>query len=603
MHHTRIEKEEIAMYKRRLCVAILLVVFLLAGISIAIAQDDPPPPPPGTVEGTGTYFEVTDSEYLNVTLESTEPMQVMLESVPQMVVMHLEAADGATSTQITLGGFLPLTTYYKYEDDYHNKVALTTDANGGYSYVQDLSEPHLVFIQTQPSTKFIRDDETGGDCTLIGDWDGSTKTCTLTMNVNETIQIDSDYLTLDGAGYMVSGQGTGYGIYLPHRTGVTVKNLNVEGFTYGILLSSSSSNTLEGNTASNNFYGITLSGSDSNTLEGNTADSNNYHGIYLDYSDNNTLTGNTASNNLYGIRFYYYATNNTLVGNTASNNSYGIYFYYANSNTLVGNTASSNNHSGIYLFYSSSNTLEGNTASNNLYGIVVLYSHSNTLEGNTAASNNFYGIPVSYSGNNTLVGNTTSNSDYGIRLYVSSGNTLEGNTVSNNNNGILLYEAHNNEIYNNNFIDNILQVDIYASSGNVFNLPEPTIGGNYWSDWTGPDADGDGFVDNPYVFDGGQDDLPWTVKNGWVPVWSEQLESQVVDLNLQQGIENSLDAKLETVQLALDDLNANNDVAAINSLRAFINAVVAQRGKKIPEEDADALIAAAQAIIAALESQ
>ncbi len=37
--------------------------------------------------------------------------------------------------------------------------------------------------------------------------------------------------------------------------------------------------------------------------------------------------------------------------------------------------------------------------------------------------------------------------------------------------------------------------------------------------------------------------------------------------------------------------------AAINSLEALINEVEAQRGKKISEKDADALIAAAQQII------
>ena len=47
-------------------------------------------------------------------------------------------------------------------------------------------------------------------------------------------------------------------------------------------------------------------------------------------------------------------------------------------------------------------------------------------------------------------------------------------------------------------------------------------------------------------------------------------------------------------------MNQNNDVAAINSLEAFINAVEAQRGTKIAEADADDLVAAAQAIIDAL---
>jgi len=78
----------------------------------------------------------------------------------------------------------------------------------------------------------------------------------------------------------------------------------------------------------------------------------------------------------------------------------------------------------------------------------------------------------------------------------------------------------------------------------------------------------------------------------------EKLIQDVNDLNLQQGIDNSLDAKLDTAMQALEDINTNNDVAAINSLQAFINAVEAQRGKQISDTDADTLIAAAQEIIA-----
>ncbi len=50
-------------------------------------------------------------------------------------------------------------------------------------------------------------------------------------------------------------------------------------------------------------------------------------------------------------------------------------------------------------------------------------------------------------------------------------------------------------------------------------------------------------------------------------------------------------------ELALDEVNQDNDVAAINTLEAFINAVEAQRGKKIADTDADALIALAEEII------
>ena len=78
------------------------------------------------------------------------------------------------------------------------------------------------------------------------------------------------------------------------------------------------------------------------------------------------------------------------------------------------------------------------------------------------------------------------------------------------------------------------------------------------------------------------------------------LASQVVSCNCQQGIENSLDTKLASALDALEDANANNDGAAVNKLEAFINEVEAQRGNKITDEQADALGAAAQAIIDAL---
>lgn len=69
-------------------------------------------------------------------------------------------------------------------------------------------------------------------------------------------------------------------------------------------------------------------------------------------------------------------------------------------------------------------------------------------------------------------------------------------------------------------------------------------------------------------------------------------------LNLNNGIENSFDAKLDAAQRALDDLNQNDNAAACGSLEAFINEVEAQRGKKISEVEAEELIYEAEQIIA-----
>jgi hypothetical protein len=83
----------------------------------------------------------------------------------------------------------------------------------------------------------------------------------------------------------------------------------------------------------------------------------------------------------------------------------------------------------------------------------------------------------------------------------------------------------------------------------------------------------------------------------------EELVETVISLNLQEGISNSLDAKLGAAVSSLDDLNENNDIAAINSLNAFLNAVEAQRGNKISDVDADALIAEVLFIIDQLQTE
>ena len=143
---------------------ITVLVLLLAGVGMVQAELGVPNIPsktgfsdplqmPGRLEANGTHFEIKNSSYLNLTLDSSEPVNLTLESAPEMVTMHIGSASGAASAQISIGGFAPLTTYHKYEDDYHNHTAFTTDANGKYTYTQDLSRKHLVFIQPQTKHK------------------------------------------------------------------------------------------------------------------------------------------------------------------------------------------------------------------------------------------------------------------------------------------------------------------------------------------------------------------------------------------------------------------------------------------------------------------
>ena len=78
-----------------------------------------------------------------------------------------------------------------------------------------------------------------------------------------------------------------------------------------------------------------------------------------------------------------------------------------------------------------------------------------------------------------------------------------------------------------------------------------------------------------------------------------ELLDTVESMNLQQGINNSLNAKLNAAMAAME---RGNTQAATNVLKALIHQVEAQRGKKITNEQADILVAAAQAIIDLLSS-
>jgi hypothetical protein len=60
---------------------------------------------PRSIEGTGTHFELSDSQYLNITLDSLQPIKLILESMPEMVTMYIESASEAVSTEINLSGF------------------------------------------------------------------------------------------------------------------------------------------------------------------------------------------------------------------------------------------------------------------------------------------------------------------------------------------------------------------------------------------------------------------------------------------------------------------------------------------------------------------
>ncbi len=72
---------------------------------------------------------------------------------------------------------------------------------------------------------------------------------------------------------------------------------------------------------------------------------------------------------------------------------------------------------------------------------------------------------------------------------------------------------------------------------------------------------------------------------------------QALDADLKKGPKNSLKKKLQN---AIKSLEKGDTAKAIQQINDFINQVMAQSGKKISVEDANDLIAAANAILAAI---
>lgn len=213
-----------------------------------------------------------------------------------------------------------------------------------------------------------------------------------------------------------------------------------------------------------------------------------------------------------------------LLGRDPGDQGSGIHVWNTNGFTLT-NNAIRNTRDGLYIQQAPNGFIAHNVARDLRYGLHYMYADDNVFEDNTF-ENGAAGAAVMYSRRIVFRRNRFLNN----RGYASVGLLMQGcddvvaedNLIANNARGLFL-EGTYRDIFRRNIIaDSDTALIIFGSvsacrfEGNSFignfspleligRRTDTVFSGNYWSDDTEPDLDGDGIRDQPYrlsnVFD------------------------------------------------------------------------------------------------------
>lgn len=205
----------------------------------------------------------------------------------------------------------------------------------------------------------------------------------------------------------------------------------------------------------------------------------------------------------------------------------GLQVYNVDGAQIIGNNISFA-RDGIYVDVSRNAHFRGNRIHHLRYGTHYMNTNRSTWEDNESYMNRG-GLALMEVRELTVRNNRAwGNSDHGIMLRTIQDSIVEDNVVAGNARGFFIYDAEyntvrrnlvirnrigahvsagsaNNKVDGNDFVDNREQVKYVASRDVEWGKSE----GNYWSNYSGWDQDGDGRGDVPYEANDVVDRLNW----------------------------------------------------------------------------------------------
>jgi len=296
-------------------------------------------------------------------------------------------------------------------------------------------------------------------------------------------------ITLEGIGYpVIEGERKGDAITV-EKGGCVIRGFVIRGGGFELRKEDS---------------GLKLKG-DRNIIENNIFEDTLF-GIYLYRSKQNRIVNNRFYGRSYlsspdrgnGIHLYD-TTDNIVEDNYIENYGDGIYFDHADKNIIIRNFLTGLRY-GIHFMFSKNNTFEENISVKNIAGAVLMYGRGNTFRRNVLAEcKGFRGFGLLYVEFEDSIGedNWVINNTVGVYMDNSWKNVLKNNTIAENVIGFYLKSSsEGNEIYQNNIVRNIVQVQTERTSSNNRWFKDGK--GNYWSDYLGFDLNGDGVGDIPH---------------------------------------------------------------------------------------------------------